>query len=45
MPENWPYERARILFKEPLVLDIEGLPDLKWTAPDEAVIFHIIFYW
>jgi flap endonuclease-1 len=35
IPEEWPYEEARRLFKEPNVtLDI---PELKWTAPDEEV--------
>jgi len=33
IPEDWPYQEARRLFKEPNVtLDI---PELKWTAPDE----------
>ncbi|RLN29021.1 flap endonuclease 1a [Panicum miliaceum] len=33
IPEGWPYQEARRLFKEPNVtLDI---PELKWTAPDE----------
>ncbi|XP_058076520.1 flap endonuclease 1 isoform X2 [Magnolia sinica] len=36
IPENWPYQEARRLFKEPLVSDIEAQPELKWTAPDEA---------
>jgi hypothetical protein len=35
IPEDWPYQEARRLFKEPNVtLDI---PELKWTAPDEEV--------
>lgn len=33
-PEDWPYERARQLFKEPEVTDPETL-DLKWTEPKE----------
>ncbi|KAG2626105.1 flap endonuclease 1 [Panicum virgatum] len=33
IPEDWPYQEARRLFKEPdVTLDI---PELKWTAPDE----------
>lgn len=35
IPEDWPYERARSLFKEPLVTPEESLPDIKWIAPDE----------
>ncbi|XP_070490007.1 flap endonuclease 1 [Chironomus tepperi] len=34
VPENWNYERARELFKEPEITDVETI-DLKWTAPDE----------
>lgn len=34
VPEDWPYQEARRLFKEPEVTDPETL-DLKWTAPDE----------
>lgn len=35
IPEDWPYQEARRLFKEPNVtLDV---PELKWTAPDEEV--------
>ncbi|PKU68469.1 Flap endonuclease 1-A [Dendrobium catenatum] len=33
IPENWPYQEARQLFKDPLV-NLET-PELKWTAPDE----------
>ncbi|KAL5700444.1 Elongation of fatty acids protein 2 [Ranunculus cassubicifolius] len=35
IPENWPYEEARKLFKEPLVCADDQLPELKWAAPDE----------
>ncbi|KAH9319867.1 hypothetical protein KI387_021636, partial [Taxus chinensis] len=35
IPDSWPYERARSLFKEPLVTPPESQPDLKWIAPDE----------
>ncbi|XP_044480809.1 flap endonuclease 1-like isoform X2 [Mangifera indica] len=35
IPEDWPYQETRRLFKEPEVLtDVEQL-DLKWTPPDE----------
>lgn len=33
-PENWKYERARELFKEPEVTDINTI-ELKWIQPDE----------
>ncbi|GJN15078.1 hypothetical protein PR202_gb01967 [Eleusine coracana subsp. coracana] len=40
IPEEWPYEEARRLFKEPSVtLDI---PELKWTAPDEEGIINFL---
>ncbi|KAJ3679600.1 hypothetical protein LUZ60_017611 [Juncus effusus] len=40
IPENWPYEEARRLFKEPNVtLDV---PELKWTPPDEEGIVNFL---
>ncbi|KQK05142.1 flap endonuclease 1-A [Brachypodium distachyon] len=40
IPEDWPYEEARRLFKEPNVtLD---LPELKWTAPDEEGLVNFL---
>ncbi|KAJ0976492.1 hypothetical protein J5N97_018457 [Dioscorea zingiberensis] len=36
IPEDWPYQEARRLFKEPLVS--EEPPELKWAAPDEEGI-------
>lgn len=38
IPDAWPYQEARQLFKEPLVLSDEEQLDIKWTAPDEDVI-------
>lgn len=35
IPEDWPYQRARCLFKEPVVTPLENQPDFKWTVPDE----------
>ncbi|XP_077239924.1 5'-3' exonuclease family protein isoform X2 [Tasmannia lanceolata] len=35
IPENWPYQEARRLFKEPLVSDSDGQLEIKWTPPDE----------
>ena len=37
IPEEWPYNEARKLFKEPDVLTDEEQLDLKWTSPDEEV--------
>ncbi|KAJ3088339.1 Elongation of fatty acids protein 2 [Quaeritorhiza haematococci] len=37
VPENWPYQQARELFKNPDVLDPETV-DLKWGEPDEEGI-------
>ncbi|XP_058830733.1 flap endonuclease 1 [Topomyia yanbarensis] len=34
VPENWNYQQARQLFKEPDVADPESL-ELKWVEPDE----------
>lgn len=34
VPDPWPYQEARRLFKEPLVTPVEEVPDFKWTAPD-----------
>ncbi|KAF4389664.1 hypothetical protein F8388_009797 [Cannabis sativa] len=35
IPDNWPYQEARQLFKEPNVYSNEEEPEIKWTAPDE----------
>eukprot|EP00249_Psilotum_nudum_P014638 c24932_g1_i1 orf=454-1788(-) len=35
IPDNWPFQEARRLFKEPFVNTMENLPEFKWTAPDE----------
>lgn len=37
VPDPWPYQEARRLFKEPLVTPVEEVPDFKWTAPDAEV--------
>lgn len=40
IPEDWPYQEARRMFKEPSVtLDI---PELKWTAPDEEGLVNFL---
>lgn len=34
VPEDFPYQEARRLFKEPDVLKGDQVPQLKWSAPD-----------
>lgn len=36
-PEGWLYKEARVLFKEPDVVDAANL-DLKWVEPDEEAL-------
>lgn len=38
IPDEWPYQEARRLFKEPTVLTEDDELNLKWSAPDEEVI-------
>ncbi|CAL5401961.1 unnamed protein product [Camellia sinensis] len=35
IPDDWPYQEARHLFKEPLVFVDDEQLDIKWSAPDE----------
>ncbi|KAJ0013749.1 hypothetical protein Pint_21871 [Pistacia integerrima] len=35
IPDDWPYQEARRLFKEPEVFTGEEQLDLKWVSPDE----------
>ncbi|PWZ20956.1 Flap endonuclease 1-B [Zea mays] len=35
VPEDWPYQEVRTLFKEPNVC--AGIPDFTWTSPDPEV--------
>ncbi|PRQ42543.1 putative spleen exonuclease [Rosa chinensis] len=35
IPDNWPYQEARQLFKVPVALTDDEQLELKWTAPDE----------
>lgn len=37
IPDNWPYEEARQLFKEPEVCADDNELEIKWTAPDDEV--------
>ncbi|KAL6957803.1 Elongation of fatty acids protein 2, partial [Sarracenia purpurea var. burkii] len=38
IPDDWPYEEARRLFKEPLVFADDEQLEIKWSAPDEEVL-------
>lgn len=42
IPDNWPYQEARQLFKEPMVLTDEKELDIKWTSPDEEVRYSVL---
>lgn len=35
IPDDWPYQEARRLFKEPQVFSDDEQLDIKWSAPDE----------
>lgn len=35
IPDEWPYQEARRLFKEPSVLPDDDQNELKWSPPDE----------
>ncbi|KAJ3325960.1 Elongation of fatty acids protein 2 [Boothiomyces sp. JEL0866] len=41
VPENWPYQEARKLFKDPEVTDPTTV-ELKWKAPDEEGIVSFL---
>lgn len=42
IPDDWPYQEVRQLFKEPTVLAEEKQPDLKWTTPNEEVLTTLV---
>ncbi|CAO2831179.1 unnamed protein product [Amaranthus hypochondriacus] len=42
IPDNWPYQDARLLFKEPLVLSSNEEPELKWGPPDEEGLVNFL---
>ncbi|KAL9280721.1 putative spleen exonuclease [Arabidopsis thaliana] len=42
IPEEWPYNEARKLFKEPDVITDEEQLDIKWTSPDEEGIVQFL---
>ena len=41
VPEDWPFDEARKLFKNPDVVDTNGL-ELKFTAPDEEGVVDFL---
>jgi flap endonuclease-1 len=42
IPDDWPYQEARRLFKEPSVFSDDDQLDLKWTAPDEEGLINFL---
>lgn len=42
IPDDWPYQEARRLFKEPLVFREDEIPELKWSSPDEEGLINFL---
>ncbi|KAF3330820.1 flap endonuclease 1 [Carex littledalei] len=42
VPEDWPYQEVRRLFKEPMVSS--EVPDLSWTSPDEEALLEFLVH-
>ncbi|KAI5658297.1 hypothetical protein M9H77_27090 [Catharanthus roseus] len=42
IPDDWPYQDARQLFKEPEVVTDDEQLELKWTAPDEEGLINFL---
>ncbi|KAD3068766.1 hypothetical protein E3N88_36646 [Mikania micrantha] len=42
IPDDWPYQEARRLFKEPLVCDDDDQLQIKWTPPDEEGLLNFL---
>ncbi|XP_022743750.1 flap endonuclease 1 isoform X2 [Durio zibethinus] len=42
IPEDWPYEEARRLFKEPLVCTDDKQLEMKWSAPDDEELITFL---
>ncbi|GAB4813462.1 hypothetical protein N2152v2_000508 [Parachlorella kessleri] len=42
IPDPYPYEEARQLFKEPDVLKGDQVPPMKWTAPDSEGLIQFL---
>ncbi|GAB4848234.1 Elongation of fatty acids protein 2, variant 2 [Ancistrocladus abbreviatus] len=42
IPDDWPYQEARRLFKEPLVFAENEVPEIKWSSPDEEGLINFL---
>ncbi|XAR52771.1 Spleen exonuclease [Bertholletia excelsa] len=42
IPDDWPYQEARRLFKEPLVYSDDEQLEIKWSAPDEEGLINFL---
>ncbi|XP_051146386.1 flap endonuclease 1 [Andrographis paniculata] len=42
IPEDWPYQEARRLFKEPSVLSDDDQLELKWSPPDDEGLLNFL---
>ncbi|XP_052206198.1 flap endonuclease 1-like isoform X2 [Diospyros lotus] len=42
IPDDWPYQGARHLFKDPLVFADDEKLELKWSAPDEEGLINFL---
>ncbi|MCL7036928.1 hypothetical protein MKW94_014918 [Papaver nudicaule] len=42
VPENWPFQEVRHLFKEPLICADDQQPDFAWTDPDVKGIINFL---
>lgn len=42
IPDEWPYQEARRLFKEPSVLPDDDQNELKWSPPDEEGLISFL---
>lgn len=42
IPEDWPYQEAQRLFKEPEVVTDEEQLQIKWSAPDEEGLINFL---
>ncbi|KAI6684475.1 hypothetical protein NL676_030388, partial [Syzygium grande] len=41
IPDRWPYGKAQLLFKEPIV-SMKEQPEIKWTAPNEKGLISFL---
>ncbi|GAB2232081.1 hypothetical protein Droror1_Dr00011103 [Drosera rotundifolia] len=42
IPDDWPYQDARQLFKAPLVFPEDEAPEIKWSSPDEEGLIKFL---